>query len=377
MVCRDKGLDMARIFTVDEKGAFQEVASVICNPKLHSVSGTETEVRLNCTAFTRDPMILGLGIEKDDNDLPTSAPQNITQKRLNIFSDDPTERARLMKFGAFLRERKKAGICHFEGNDIYVLPPPVGAELIQCFIMRPKQVIEAKRPSIQRAPFVGPSKGNKSQVSSSSSSTAEPKSSKPMSMLASLTSRASAGVEARVLSQAVKNAKAAQVKNADYLEQDIRMKMEEFEADPSLNEVRLDPMEKDQRYVVHDVVSQYSHLVSASVGDMEDRHVVVYRRGFQPADVEIEVAEGPRRVVPVKNTNQFTGKAGKAALVAANKIASAAFGGLDPGKPQGGTFITLNTQKRDRRSIEELHRDGEDRKRGKPDKSGDGNGGED
>ena len=35
-------------------------------------------------------------------------------------------------------------------------------------------------------------------------------------------------------------------------------------------------------YVVHDVVDDYPDLASFAVGDLEERHVVVYRRGFQP-----------------------------------------------------------------------------------------------
>ena len=38
-------------------------------------------------------------------------------------------------------------------------------------------------------------------------------------------------------------------------------------------------------YVVHDVVDDYPDLASFAVGDLEERHVVVYRRGFQPEGV--------------------------------------------------------------------------------------------
>ena len=41
-------------------------------------------------------------------------------------------------------------------------------------------------------------------------------------------------------------------------------------------------MDKDGMYVVHDVVDDYPDLASFAVGDLEERHVVVYRRGFQP-----------------------------------------------------------------------------------------------
>ena len=105
-------------------------------------------------------------------------------------------------------------------------------------------------------------------------------------------------------------------------------------------------MDKDYRYVVHDVTSQYPDLVSSSVGEMDDRHVVIYKRGCQPPDVEIYVSK-----------TELRGKPG-----ARRPAASASQGGpkFNITADMDG-LVTLNTQKKDRRTIEELHRDGEDR----------------
>ena len=35
-------------------------------------------------------------------------------------------------------------------------------------------------------------------------------------------------------------------------------------------------------YVVHDVVDDYPDLASTAIGDLEERHVVVYRTGHHP-----------------------------------------------------------------------------------------------
>lgn len=35
-------------------------------------------------------------------------------------------------------------------------------------------------------------------------------------------------------------------------------------------------------YVVHDVVDDYPELASIAIGDLEERHVVIYRIGFHP-----------------------------------------------------------------------------------------------
>ena len=41
-------------------------------------------------------------------------------------------------------------------------------------------------------------------------------------------------------------------------------------------------MDKDGMYVVHDVVDDYPDLASTAIGDLEERHVVVYRVGHHP-----------------------------------------------------------------------------------------------
>jgi hypothetical protein len=43
-------------------------------------------------------------------------------------------------------------------------------------------------------------------------------------------------------------------------------------------------MDKDRRFVVHDVISDYEHLVSVSSGDDDERHIIVYRRGHEPEE---------------------------------------------------------------------------------------------
>lgn len=44
-------------------------------------------------------------------------------------------------------------------------------------------------------------------------------------------------------------------------------------------------MDKDGMYVVHDVVDDYPELASIAIGDLEERHVVIYRIGFHPVGV--------------------------------------------------------------------------------------------
>ena len=44
-------------------------------------------------------------------------------------------------------------------------------------------------------------------------------------------------------------------------------------------------MDKDGMYVVHDVVDDYPELASIAIGDLEERHVVIYRIGFHPVGI--------------------------------------------------------------------------------------------
>jgi predicted RNA-binding protein Jag len=65
------------------------------------------------------------------------------------------------------------------------------------------------------------------------------------------------------------------------LENRIREQLKIFE-NPETMEFRFEPMDKDGRYVVHDVVDEYPELMCTAVGDYDERHVVVYRKGFVP-----------------------------------------------------------------------------------------------
>jgi hypothetical protein len=354
-----------RLLTVDEKGALQNIATVLCNPKLRIGVEVATDVKLVCSSFSRDPLILELGNDNDDGSTLSASRTTgiIGLKRINIFCDDVSERTRLLKFGAYLRERNKAGICRYESEDIYLLPPPVGAELIQC-VMMPHKIVHAPIPSavpikrpvpasgIQKDHSSGAKLEHKRLNNDASGSIAKP----GLSLIASIASRASAGVDARAANQASKLAKQQISNNMERLEADLHIKLEAFCAQISnvmegqnahVTELRLEPMDKDQRYVVHDVVTHYPELVSASVGDMEDRHVVVYKRGCQPPDVEIHVSKAELR----PQQPRFASRSATANGAGAGKIL------MVEASDEGG-LVTLNTVKKDRRTIEELRRDG-------------------
>jgi hypothetical protein len=128
---------------------------------------------------------------------------------------------------AYLRERNKAGICKHEEQSLYVLPPPKGAELIRCVLMsnrpaaaaRPMQQQQQQGQAAQQFKRKAP---QPAQPSGGGKAAAQP------SLLASLSSRASAGGEARVANQANRLAKQAATSYIDKMEADLHFRLEAF-----------------------------------------------------------------------------------------------------------------------------------------------------
>lgn len=55
------------------------------------------------------------------------------------------------------------------------------------------------------------------------------------------------------------------------LEIKVKAQLDDFVEDESVTELELEPMEKDLRFICHDVVQEYENLVSASVGEEDQR----------------------------------------------------------------------------------------------------------
>ena len=71
-------------------------------------------------------------------------------------------------------------------------------------------------------------------------------------------------------------------------EKQLRNKLVTLIADPNIPHVQLEPMEKPTRTLVHEIVGEYPELISFSQGEFPDRHVVVYRKGQEPADMQTQ-----------------------------------------------------------------------------------------
>jgi hypothetical protein len=120
------------------------------------------------------------------------------------------------------------------------------------------------------------------------------------------------------------------------LEKKIRLNIKSFDDDKNLTKLELEPMTKEERYHVHDIVTnEYSNtLISISEGDQIDRHIVIYRKGFQP----IETTIAP--IVINKVTQKKVDRDAISVPVAPIQ-----------------SFVKLNVEKRDRRTLEEIQSD--------------------
>ena len=58
------------------------------------------------------------------------------------------------------------------------------------------------------------------------------------------------------------------------LEIKLRAQIDEFIADVFAFELELEPMDRDKRFICHDVVQDYPDLVSASVGEDDLRQII-------------------------------------------------------------------------------------------------------
>ena len=350
------------LWVVNDKGVEERVAEVCLS---QSMPGSGSGKLLVAT-YSREPSVLHADSTYERRTL-TPAGQGEASGEVNS--------KKLLSFAGYLRERNKAAVIRYEGHEYYILPSQSATSELQLL----RQPGSSSRPQAA------------STGSSSATATSQPKAPAPgsgqhqlkppvaapppppkSSLLQALSSRLiDSNAESRKIAAANEKAKIATV--VDYfkdLEVKIRAQLDAFAEDPELNELRLDPMDKDERYVVHDVITDYPDLLSTAVGDYDERHVVVYRKGFQPQGVDLSAlhpSEYMRKsvtkrksgidVTHSKNLVPVASHAAAAAAAAAAGVAGA--DGTAPGAIVGAGNVILTTTKvglvkRDRRTTEEV-----------------------
>ena len=329
---------MIQVFVLDEKGSKECVASVITSPPIKASNFV-------VGGYTRDPSILGL---RDASSGSSSAP-----KKFILSASDEKEKKRLTGFAGYLQGRGKAGVVKREGSVIYLLPAKAGEKIntIQCVV-----IARSDKPKPHDT-FETLSDTNPNPEPSADTQGKTPR---PSGLLGSLVSKTSRTDGARMMLQ---NKKAQEERNqtVDYIsrmEKELQVKLKDFSEDPEQTVLRLEPMDKDYRYVVHDITGQFENLLSASCGEMDERHVVIYKKGGKvPEGVEIYVNKG--------DLVAASAKAARKSEAASRRADAAQFQGVDFSMLQSMS-TKVNTNKRDRRSIEELEAEVKERKMKRP-----------
>ena len=154
-----------------------------------------------------------------------------------------------------------------------------------------------------------------------------------------------------------KKAEEERNKTVDYItrmEKELHAQLKEFSEDTEQAILRLEPMDKDYRYVVHDMVGLFETLLSASCGDMDERHVVIYKKGDEvPEGVEIHVSKDEMMAATMGHAAERNR--------ASKKIEDAQYK-VDLSQLQAMS-TKVNVNKRDRRSIEELEQEAKAQKK--------------
>ncbi|CAL1532612.1 unnamed protein product [Lymnaea stagnalis] len=112
------------------------------------------------------------------------------------------------------------------------------------------------------------------------------------SILGSMEKPPSVGTDERKKAKAqkvlIEKQQEAEKKLLDSFRQKIQKRIHEFIKDGNLEKLKIEPMEKVQRAIVHDV-AELAGLASFSFGlEEEDRYVMLWKKEFAPTDEELQ-----------------------------------------------------------------------------------------
>lgn len=330
---------LLKLHVRNEKGQDEMVDTVKCivppqkstDPVLEiAANKIPPENKISVTGYSRDDAIL----------YPTSA-SNFYKFRVLSAGQDGAKK--LMGFGSYLRERKKAAVFRLNNlQECYIVPPAADRDIetmgLSCLskhgiVDKPKI-----KPPISNAP------------SSSSSSSSNSKGITPIGgdgLLSRLMSKIPDQKNVAETNAAKDNReKKAREEYIRTFEVQIKAQLDEFLEDETQTKLEFEPMEHDLRYYCHYAAEDYDSLISASTGEDEDRHVVVYKKGHEPSDLFAhDIPQGYRVLQGAALTGGRRQK--KEETIVPAHIAASAMGGLHK----------TNQVKRDRRTIEEIQAD--------------------
>ena len=334
---------LLKLHVRNEKGQDELVDTVKCivppqtpaDPVMEiAASKIPPENKISVTRYTRDDAIL----------YPTSASSFYKFRMLSAGKDGAKK---LIGFGSYLRERKKAAVFKLNNlHECYIVPPTAdrNIETMGLSCLSKHSILEKAASSNQAATAT-------TALSSSTSPSSSSKPSKtavgPPGLLSSILSKIPDQKNSTdtIAAKEIRERKARDEYIRSF-EVKIKAQLDEFLDDETQTQLEFDPMEHDLRYYCHYAAEDYDSLISASIGEDENRHVVVYKKGHEPADLFAQdIPQGYRVLLGAALTGGRRQKKEEAAVPA--HIAASAMGGLHK----------TNQIKRDRRTIEEIQAD--------------------
>ena len=294
------------------------------------------ENKISVTGYSRNDAIL----------YPTSA-SNFHKFRMMSAGKDGAKK--LIGFGSYLRERKKAAIFKLNNSqECYIVPPAIDRNMETMGLSCLSQQSILEKPKSNTSANTTTSSSLSSSAPSSSSSSSNLKSAPSAGgLLSSLLSKIPDQKNAMETTAAKdireKKAREEYIRN---FEVQIKAQLDEFLEDETQTQLEFEPMEHDMRYYCHYAAEDYDNLISASTGEDENRHVIVYKKGHEPPDLFAhDIPQGYRVLQGAALTGGRRPK--KEETIVPAHIAASAMGGLHK----------TNQVKRDRRTIEEIQAD--------------------
>eukprot|EP01041_Mallomonas_annulata_P004971 gene4971-9943_t len=260
----------------------------------------------------------------------------------NTFGITPAnedDRKKFLGFSKYLFDRGKAALIRLDANkSMYIIPASKADDLeLQCSIWNSNKQASLPTPSTLSVPSVTPV----AKVSKASSA-----------------SVISTGLLGSLLAQVEETAKTRQPgvfsrpppeDRLRTLERRLRKQIDDFleayDRDGGATVLVLEPMDKEQRFVVHEVMEEFSdRAVAISTGDDDERHVEVFVKGFEPPpDLDMLLVTDTNSIQTVKSRGQGCRSKGTGTGTADSTA-----------RPVVGSIIRVNQVKRDRRTIEEI-----------------------
>eukprot|EP00752_Nemacystus_decipiens_P012662 g11216.t1 len=132
-------------------------------------------------------------------------------------------------------------------------------------------------------------------------------------------------------------------------EAEVREKIEAFATDPASVSHTFPHVEKSLRSIQHSLAEEFDGVTTRTEGEVDDRHVVVYKLGYEPPEEEIQV-DPQVHLGLARNVGSSASSVGAAPMPA--------LGG-------SGDLVRIGTVVKDRRTVQDIEEESRKRRRGR------------